>query len=1607
MATGTNLKQQLGAGGQADAAAAALDALRRDLLDLSARNPLLNYRPPKWAHVEFAPDEMDTIWRVLSEGAGDCGERIWPADGERSGGVRTAYGSEELERRCVELARRMRAAKEEVGLDCLYLACGELRWHEAAESRTEHRAPLLLLPVELQRRSFDPATGSYAYELAAGEAASGNLCLAERCRRDFGMDWPEWDGGEAPGDFARRVTGVVAQRFPGWAVSERAWLGLFSFAGLAMYEDLDPGTWPEGRRPEQHGIVRVILRGPDPPAAAPEAPFDEGAASLDPEELPVVSEADASQYEALYCAIKGRAPVLVIQGPPGTGKSQTITNLIAAALSEGRRVLFVAEKRAALEVVRDRLERAGLGAFLFAADDSPAGKARLWANVEARLKAPGGPLRAPAAERDSREAERRRLMAYRDALHRPGPRLQTPFEVYGLLEGCRTALGRDISPVPVPAEAQTSVDAGRQWRMAAANAGRVRGEIPDGAWSAWAGYAPYRAGRADVPKIVAAVGKMAEALDRVLQRAESSPALSWVTTWESLAAASPAVGQLAAAPPGVSAPMLLNPAEARRSVAKLASDVERYGGLCSACGGLAPGLEPERAREGLEAARRLVEAMPETAELAATALPDALAVMDGVRASLEGLPALAGDAAQLLGVKATRWGELRSLGSASESLGLLSAESRPWPAWAGAPAVAVLQRGRAAAARISAEREEWTGRIVWAEVPSADHLRRAAAALRRFSGSPLRYLHPEYRAARRQLKGFARRRVRLAAEDLEDLAGHIQRLGALQRSPEMAENLGPLFCGADSDWDRIGRAIDAAQSLAQLLGDGRRAANLLASADGRAGALSICMRAARLLEEIAARPAWLRLPTDDRLEASQTAAKFPGRWPLERAAQLLPALAPQTLSVGALSAQLDALLSARALARKVAEDQGIAKYLGALWRGLDTDLTAAWAGVQWSESAAAAIPAPAAEWLAGGVVAERARELGGAFAAVRPEIAAVDELCEELGGWGELDRGTWLERPSARGLGGLAAKLSGAGSHASWVDAVAQFHRLSRELTAGGLGVSELAEQMGPQGDWGLGFDYSLYCRLAEQVEGECPELRDFHGVAHDEARRRFAELDQKLFTAAARGIASRLGAAAVPPGGGGSRVADLWGTDYLRHYLQLKRKRPGTRRTLRQAGAALQTLQPCFLMSPLQVAQFLPRDFSFDMVVMDEASQIRPGEALGAVLRAQRAVVVGDGNQLPPTPFFQRLAADPDGEEGELAPAQAMESILDACAAQGWPVRRLLWHYRSKHESLIAFSNTEFYDRGMTLFPSPRAAGADLGVKHHFIAEPNYHRGRNTAEAECLIETLRRLLVRNSLDPERRESLGVAAMNFEQKEWIDEAIRKAARESDEFRLALEQDSLLPEALFVKNLEALQGDERDVVLISTVYGPDRAGGSVAQRFGPINSDGGWRRLNVLFTRAKKRVELFTSLRAADVVPEGKQRGVQALHDYLRFAECGELGATGEDSDRAADSPFETAVADVIRSYGYEVAHQVGVAGYFIDLGVRRPGSGGDFMLGIECDGWMYHTGRSVRERDWLRERVLRDQGWRLYRIWSPDWYHRRAAEIERLLAALRTAEAGG
>lgn len=528
-------------------------------------------------------------------------------------------------------------------------------------------------------------------------------------------------------------------------------------------------------------------------------------------------------------------------------------------------------------------------------------------------------------------------------------------------------------------------------------------------------------------------------------------------------------------------------------------------------------------------------------------------------------------------------------------------------------------------------------------------------------------------------------------------------------------------------------------------------------------------------------------------------------------------------------------------------------------------------------------------------------------------------------------------------------------------------------------------------------FRASLAESLLRVAFEERPPIGHFVGELHEKKIARFRELDGGLVPLNRARLSLRLHRSRPQISGGASPNSEV---GILLGEIHRRRGHMAIRKLLTRAGGVIQRIKPCFLMSPLSIAQFLdPRSARFDLIVFDEASQVRPEDALGALLRGSQLVVMGDAKQLPPTSFFDRLAADDaTTDDDETASVRDVESILEQCA-RSYPTKTLEWHYRSRHESLIAMSNLLFYESRLRIYPSPIDWADAVGL--HFVHVPRgvYDRGgtgTNRVEAQVVAAA--------ALEHFRRhpgKSLGVGTLNIQQQQAIQEAIEVQLRAHPDMEEHFRRDRVEP--FFVKNLETIQGDERDAILISLGFGRDDSG-KLSLNFGPINKEGGERRLNVLISRAREKCVVYSNFRAGDLSLEGTaSKGVFALRAFLEYAETRRLTPADADEDESVVT-LESAIADVLRANGYDVRHRVGRDQSRVDVAVVDPRQAGRYLLGVLCDGPNYHLGRVARDRDRLRAQILENLGWTLHRVWATDWYRNRAEAVARLLGAVSAAQ---
>jgi very-short-patch-repair endonuclease len=632
----------------------------------------------------------------------------------------------------------------------------------------------------------------------------------------------------------------------------------------------------------------------------------------------------------------------------------------------------------------------------------------------------------------------------------------------------------------------------------------------------------------------------------------------------------------------------------------------------------------------------------------------------------------------------------------------------------------------------------------------------------------------------------------------------------------------------------------------------------------------------------------------------------------------------------------------------------------------------------------------------------RWRELGGqTFPAAPQDPAALRAPYEELlQGLEQLASTTCLDNLTSGVFEDVAALLERLAADRATLVKLPELHRLKTSLVAAGLGefLDEMEARQVSEEVCIQSFRYAWLHSILDHISLSDLLVGGFVSEKHEKVVADFKAGDREHIETSAARIRRVCAEQAT-------RARDEWRdqAQLVQHQAGLKRRHMPVRDLVRNAADVLLALKPCWAMSPLVVSQLLPATTHFDVVIFDEASQVTPADAVSSILRGTQLVVAGDERQLPPTAFFVSEAPEDEEESEEpealplVAGTKGFESILDALGSL-LRFRMLGWHYRSRDERLIAFSNAHIYDRMLTTFPG---IGDDDVLRHTLVPwQPGSDTNSPSPEVEAVVE-----LILEHARTRPKESLGVIAMGIKHANRIEEALRQRLHDDPDLEAEVGEffDEKREERFFVKNLERVQGDERDAIILSIGYGKNERG-QLVYRFGPLLTEGGERRLNVAVTRAKKRLTLVTSFSSKDMDPErSTAEGVKLLRQYLQYVESGGTNLGDRVLDKPALNPFEVDVRDTLSRRGLKLTPQYGSSGYWIDFAVQHPTQHGRHVLAIECDGATYHSSESARDRDRLRQEQLERLGWRFHRIWSSEWFYDKEKAAEKVLTAYEEA----
>ena len=1657
----------------------ALEQLRLKLLDLTGRNRLINFKHTAGKSLQFVEGHPAAIYQKLVEannkanisvlGLPEPARRDWverngrlqrpePREWAKSAGVSTGYDisgegedsnesnvralmyPDDLAKHCRKIEREATLAIEETGANMLFLVLGFLEFPDQRDSDKSFTAPLISVPVSLQKKEV---AGIQQFSLQyTGDDISENLSLREKLRNDFGLVLPELaeEQIDVNGYFAE-IQAIIKKQ-PGFAVKHRVSLCLLSFSNMLLVRDLDPTKWPSNGDENSlidHPIVREVFEGRADDGGAGFSLAEEHLVEEGPgASIPLVYDADSSQHSALIDVLSLKKN-LVIEGPPGTGKSQTITNLIAACLAEGKKVLFVAEKLAALEVVKNRLSLAGLDPFVLELHSNKTNKKRVLEEIAKRTTfRPNHPNDLPRLQQQL-EAHRKDLKTYSDLINSIAHNAfgLTLHQIMWRAEKHRQGLSNEeskLSQINISDATQISeFEFGRRMDCLGYLSSQYKSVGGFDASCTFWGFYPERL----IPGDEVTLTQLFESADGWGQAlVDASKHFSQVLGGRvhnlSLAFSGEqlAVLKRLLETANQQLPLHLIPgffeddetgAAAAKTIEAFAKQVEQFHSLEGAVKA-ALKLESSVTKSGADDLKSL--------KRQADSLGAELGTLNELRSLHQHLVETAGklSAANMAVISFLGGKNIPYDGSKQKLEQLLSFTDLILDApeehfHLQTPG---LTRDGAVQAidQLLALQAEWTGlekelgdSIYVDTLPHEGDIKQAILTLRE-GDAWYRIFQGRWRKALGLHKALQRTKLKMPGHKrLEQLEQIIKLLGLKEQwksSPTWTQFIGLPAPATPSPlegylslakWNRgikvasediqavlidpISFTADQARALRREFSAVKleitTAISAFKSINEKLKRLSE-FSGSHLIEKVLVKTGEFTETLEDRFEWLELEAR-------------------SQATFNQVVTGCDAALERSALKSQIQANARVKALLGDLYLGVDTDCSSAVEALSFGQSIDGLNLLPQIKYkLRSGHPIEACRTLVAALENVHTGLQHVQNLNSALSQFGKFEIDTWTGAPADEDLELFVSALHGAVQKAIQDQEVLipWSLYLTRRKEASELTLNEfvalLEKKRIKPDELTDAYAYCTYSTITRDAFRNIPELGRFTGLKHNQIRDEFKRLDREIISLRGKSIAYECSRkASPPPGRSGARVDDRTEMVLLNYLMPQQRPRMPVRKILTRAGGSIQALKPCFMMGPQAVAQYLtPGVIKFDLIIMDEASQLKPEEAIGSIARGGQLVVVGDPKQLPPTSFFSRMSQDGDGGDDQFTTTDA-ESILDVCSSHFRPTRSLRWHYRSQHHSLIAFSNQSFYRGNLIIFPSPYGQGGKLGVRAVYLADAIYENQTNLREAKRVVEA-----VVEHIATRPNESLGIVTLNIKQRDLIAELLEerlRSVRGADTYR-----ENWITEGapLFIKNLENVQGDERDAIIISTTFGKPAGSSAVRQNFGPISRQGGWRRLNVLFTRAKRSIALYTSMRPEDIVMDGTTPdGTKALRNYLEYARTGSL-ATIEETGREADSDFEISVMDMLKQRGYEVTPQLGVAGYRIDIAVKHPDSQGSYLAAIECDGATYHSAMSVRDRDRIRQEILESLGWRgrIWRIWSTDWFRTPRQETEKLISFL-------
>lgn len=1606
-----------------------IETWKKLLLDFGKRNRLINFKETKRSNVKITIPSYRHLFDLLAiqekslnfpfakkVKVDEDGEEVY--DTVVPGDIETAKSLGELQKTLKALRYKANTSIEEQGINTLFLAFGLLKWTESDDSDQILTSPLILVPVKL---TIESLTSPYILSSHEDEIVV-NPTLSHKLNHDFGIHIPEFDGSNDDIEtyFSKLEKLIDAKD---WSIVRDVNLTILSFLKINMYKDLERNE----DKLNENLFITAIAGESEPVRISEELNHYDHDNNTKPIDAFQVVDADSSQQDAVLLSKCGTS--FVLQGPPGTGKSQTITNIISEALADGKKVLFVSEKMAALQVVYKRLANVGLSDFCFTLHSHKANKKDILRELSNSITIDRRKVREEAlTQLETLERKRNALNEYQKELHT---------SCSGLSCSIYTANGKLAKLERVPeiifeiqnVEKTSATELNDRCYLLSEFSKTVGKRSEDYSQNAWRNATVDFLSnelRHDIDSNISILLPLLSEINESMQEYCKMLGLSIKPSLSGLELMSQMLSLVG------KSPIIPTKWIFESNIDRLLADAEEYKKQSQKIVELQKVINDKYDErilntDGTEiigqltALRNNLHNSLHTVNQRGVIIDDlrqAILQIKDVSIKLKELNAKSVAVAGLLGVeKPTNIAKLKFIASIS---GFLLKDTIPTALWFDKEKFAgidlLINECLTLHKEITQLKQEVLPKFD-KEVFEIDFY----PILKRFRGeysTIFRGFKADYKSDIKTLKQYLSNSSKLSYTEAFEVLNKLKTIS--DKSDEVKSNkeryisyFGSYYKGNDTNWHSLQEATKAFANIVAQFTTGYMPEKLkellLSKSMPKAELSELCHFYSvesfdniidRINEIIIADYTEHSLSSDITNKLLSVIAD--GEKLIEQYESINSAR-KDSASFDDILNDLAELAQLQSLCRDIDEQQQkISEQYDSYYTGVKTDWDKTVEALMFAKELkdfieTTHLPTDFIEKICSSskVISyckTSSINLYNLKDKIKPNISWVLNL---------FDASEQLTNYHLKDLAGRLTKCKNK-KHLleEWVDYCSNRRKCEEQgLLPYVIQIEEREISTNHIVDAYLKRFYRLWLDAMLPL---FPAVQSFRGRIHDQNIKEFQELDKIQFRIAQSRVRERI-FNRMPDFDSITSTRDEIGI--LKRELNKQRRLMPLRKLFNEIPNLLTSLRPCFMMSPLSVSVFLEaKSYDFDLVIFDEASQVHTEDAIGAIMRGKQVIIVGDTKQLPPTSFFTSALEDEDFDtdtEASDNDAGAYQSILDESVTV-LPERSLRWHYRSRHEHLIAFSNIKIYGNSMITFPSSIEKAPDCGVEYVHVSNGVYDRGskrNNINEAQKVAE-----LVFNHYRKYPNRSLGVVTFSEAQQQAVDAAIRQKRLQNGMYEQFFMEDR--DEPFFIKNLENVQGDERDTIIFSIGYAKD-SNGIMYMNFGPLSKEGGHRRLNVAITRAKHNVKLVGSIVPTDIDTEKTSaEGVRLLRSYIEFAQQGIVALQKELSyvdSLDFDSPFEEAVYDFLSDNGYNVVTQVGCSGFRIDMAIKHPSQSGTFAIGIECDGATYHSSRTARERDRLRQTVLEDMGWAIYRIWSTDWIKDQKTEEQKLIAAIEKA----